>query len=64
MICFSYKVAQFNNTLEVEWTGNGVDVELSYEYSNQTCGLCGNMDMDDDNDFKTPDNEEVRHTSL
>ncbi|XP_033646303.1 IgGFc-binding protein-like isoform X2 [Asterias rubens] len=56
-------VAQFNNTLEVEWTGNGVDVELSYEYSNQTCGLCGNMDMDDDNDFKTPDNEEAENAA-
>ena len=42
------------------WDGKrSAQVQISVNYWNRTCGLCGNFDADDSNDFRTPQGELV-----
>jgi len=45
-----------NNSLVVVYDGVRVMLQASNEYRNQIRGLCGNMDGEPFNDFKTPNN--------
>ena len=42
----------------MRWNGrNGINIALSSEYWNNTCGLCGTFDGDRMNDYRLPNGE-------
>ncbi|XP_033106905.1 IgGFc-binding protein-like [Anneissia japonica] len=52
------KILETNFSLVVQWDGvYGVDVSISAEYFNETCGLCGNYNGDGSDDFTLPDGD-------
>ena len=51
--------------LEVRYDGGSTaEVFLSYDYWNQTCGLCGTFDGNKDNDLRLPTGELVSTNKL
>ena len=51
--------------LVVTWDGKrSAQVQISIDYWNRTCGLCGNFDGDDQNEFVTPEGEMVSFREL
>ena len=51
--------------LVVTWDGErSAQVQISIDYWNRTCGLCGNFDGDDQNEFVTPEGEMVSLKSV
>ena len=54
------QIVTTNFTLEVSWDGKAsVNVQLSTQFANETCGLCGNMDASEENELASPGNDEV-----
>ncbi|XP_071950627.1 IgGFc-binding protein-like [Antedon mediterranea] len=51
-----YIILETNFSLVVQWDGGyDVDVSISADYFNMTCGLCGNYNGDGSDDFTLPD---------
>ncbi|XP_039268050.2 mucin-5B-like isoform X2 [Styela clava] len=55
-----YYILETNIGISVLWNhDNAVKVQLSPNYSGEVCGLCGNFDYDQSNDFQTSDGDIV-----
>ena len=56
MVTFvSIQILETDFGLEVEWDGdNSVDVYVNSSLADQVCGLCGNFNGDDSDDFTNP----------
>lgn len=67
-VCPSFlgQILETNFGLTVRFDGrHSAEIEVSKDsYYNKTCGLCGTLDGDPDNDFKHPDGDLVSGTQF